>query len=229
MKQLTTIDETYRQKIQMLIDEFGNQNKLATVIGKDAGQVSQWKNGTRGLSPEMAREIEKKTGKPRGWLDQPLDAVIELSTGYNLPDGYIRFAVLDAPAQMGKGIESHSDFVEIVNFVAVAEAWAKRNLGGSLNHIQVITSIGDSMSGTIEAGEILFIDTSINFFAGEGIYVIYTPNGRRAKRLQMLQNGSLKIISDNSRYEPEIISGEELNNIHIIGKLRGSWGFKSFD
>lgn len=234
---MKTIEETYRERLSLLIKEYGSQNELAEAIGKSASQISQWLNGTkesktgkpRSFKSETAREIEEKLGKPHAWFDQPIESVVQIDNSSAVPDGYIRFAVMDAPANLGQGIESSGDYVEIVNFVAVAEAWAKRNLGGSLNKIQVITGIGDSMKGTIESGEILFVDTAVNYYDGEGIYVIHTPNGRRAKRLQMLQNGSLKIISDNKQYESETISGAELEQLHIFGKLRGSWGFKRFE
>lgn len=234
---MKTIEETYRERLQLLINEYGSQQALSDAIGKSAAQISQWLNGSpdsktgkpRSLKSDTAREIEQKLGKPRAWFDQPLESIIEVENGYLVPDGYIKFAVMDAPAHMGTGVESNNEYIEIVNFVAVAETWAKKHLGGSLSKIQVITGIGDSMAGTIEAGEILFIDTSINFYDGEGIYVIYTPNGRRAKRLQTLQNGNLKIISDNKKYDTEIIDKNDLDQIHIFGKLKGSWGFKNFD
>ena len=234
---MKTIEETYRERLQLLINEYGSQQELAQMIDKSASQISQWLNGSpdsktgkpRSLKSDTAREIEKALNKPRGWFDQPLDAIVELENGYTVPDGYIQFAVMDAPADMGNGIECSSDYVEIVNFVAVSEQWAKKYLGGSLGNICVITGRGDSMQGTIERGEILFVDTAINFYDGEGIYVIYTPCGRRAKRLQMLQKGSLKIISDNKRYDSEIISADELDQVHIFGKVKGSWGFKNFD
>lgn len=232
---MKTIEETYRLRLQMLIDEYGGQGKLSEVINKSASQISQWLNGTpdsktgrpRSLKSETAREIEIATGKPRAWFDQPLDSVILMENGYVLPEGYIKFNVLNVKATMGAGTLDDSS-VEIVDFVAVAESWARAHFGGAISRIHIFTGTGDSMSGTIESDEILFVDTGINYFDGDGLYVIYTPAGRRAKRLQMTSNGILLIISDNPKYRDEEIRQEDIEEIHIIGKIKGSWGFKQF-
>ena len=215
---MKTIEETYRQRLQMLIDEYGGQGKLSEAINKSASQISQWLNASpdsrtgkpRSLKSETAREIEIATGKPRAWFDQPLDSVMMLGDGYIVPEGYIKFSVLNVKATMGVGTLDDSP-IEIVDFVAVAESWAKTHFGG-----------------TIESDEILFVDTGIDYFDGDGLYVIHTPAGRRAKRLQMTSTGVLLIISDNPKYRDEEVRPEDADNIHIIGKIKGSWGFKQF-
>lgn len=232
---MKTIEETYRARLQMLIDEYGGQAKLSEAINKSASQISQWLNATpdsrtgkpRSLKSETAREIEIATGKPRAWFDQPLDSVMMLGDGYIVPEGYIKFSVLNVKAKMGAGTLDDSP-VEVVDFVAVAESWAKAHFGGAISRIHIITGTDDSMSGTIEPDEILFVDTGIDYFDGDGLYVIHTPAGRRAKRLQMTLTGVLLIISDNPKYRDEEVRKEDVDNIHIIGKIKGSWGFKQF-
>lgn len=76
---MLTIDETRRLRLGMLVDEFGSQAALAERLDKSPAQLNQWlraapnsKTGKpRALSSEIAREIEKKTGKPTGWMDTP--------------------------------------------------------------------------------------------------------------------------------------------------------------
>lgn len=89
---MKTIEETYRERLQILINEYGGQAKLADVINKSPAQISQWINGSpdsktgkpRSLKSETAREIEELTGKPRAWFDQPVyDAKnVQLSNNY---------------------------------------------------------------------------------------------------------------------------------------------------
>ena len=149
---MKTIEETYRQRLQMLIDEYGGQGKLSEAINKSASQISQWLNATpdsrtgkpRSLKSETAREIEMATGKPRAWFDQPLDSVMMLGDGYIVPEGYIKFSVLNVKAKMGVGTLDDSP-IEIVDFVAVAESWAKAHFGGAISRIHIITGTGDSM------------------------------------------------------------------------------------
>lgn len=74
-----TIEETYRERLKLLVKEYGSQAKLSEAIGKSTVQISQWLRGTlsktgkpRSLKSDTAREIEKLTNKPHGWLDQPI-------------------------------------------------------------------------------------------------------------------------------------------------------------
>lgn len=76
---MQTIEEVRRARLVMLEHEFGGQAALAEKIGKSPAQISQWKNASvsangreRAMSSDSARELEEKTGKPRGWMDAPL-------------------------------------------------------------------------------------------------------------------------------------------------------------
>ena len=73
---MQTIEEVRRIRLGMLEREFGGQVGLSAKIGKSTSQISQWKNASisatgreRAMSSDVAREIEKLTGKPRGWMD----------------------------------------------------------------------------------------------------------------------------------------------------------------
>lgn len=63
----------------MLISEAGSQAVLSEKIEKAPAQISQWLNASinsktgkpRAMSNAIARELEKKMGKPTGWMDMP--------------------------------------------------------------------------------------------------------------------------------------------------------------
>jgi phage repressor protein C with HTH and peptisase S24 domain len=63
----------------------------------------------------------------------------------------------------------------------------------------VITVSGDSMSGTIETGDYIFVDVSKDYFEGDGIYVFSFKGAVLVKRLQFTADGLL-VHSDNSKY-----------------------------
>ncbi|EFU5258202.1 helix-turn-helix transcriptional regulator [Salmonella enterica] len=76
------IDETYRARLRLLIEQHGTQVAFAVRIGKTPAQVAQWVNAStdsktgkpRNMSRQAAREIEKTLGLPEGWMDQPISA-----------------------------------------------------------------------------------------------------------------------------------------------------------
>ncbi len=139
----------------------------------------------------------------------------------------IFFGRLDVIASLGDGYVNN-ETAEVVDYVHVDKAWAREKLGGNLSRIQVITARGDSMQGTIEDGDVLFVDTAVRSFEGEGIYLLYFADGLKAKRLQASVGGGLLVISDNPRYRTETVEGERLDNLTICGRVRGAWHLSGF-
>lgn len=149
---------------------------------------------------------------------------------YNPPEpsnDRIRFERLDVIASLGDGYVNN-ETAEVVDYVHVDKAWAREKLGGNLSRIQVITARGDSMQGTIEDGDVLFVDTSVRWFEGEGVYLLSFADGLKAKRLQASVGGGLLVISDNPLYQTETVEGDKLEKLTICGRVRGAWHLSGF-
>ena len=225
--------EQLRKLQNFLFD--GKQKNLADAIGKSPAQLNQWLNGYRNLSDGMALQIERTLGLPWGWLNSsdkvPLSLLDENRPSENLSDGIaddrIRFERLNVVAALGDGY-INNEAVEVVDFVHVDKAWAREKLGGNLSRIQVITARGDSMQGTIEDGDVLFVDTSVRSFEGEGVYLLSFADGLKAKRLQASVGGGLLVISDNPLYQTETVEGGRLDDLTICGRVRGAWHLSGF-
>lgn len=201
------IDDIRRDNIALLVDEFGSLISLANRLEKDSSQVSQWLHGSahsvtgkkRGLRSASARYIEEKCGKPTGWLDVPHDrttpTVIEPAPPPP-PEGVV-FYQLDAEAACGDG-RQNGDYPEIVRAIVLSDAEARERIG-SINKsgsIQVIVATGDSMTPTINPRDLLFVDTAVTEFSGDGIYLIRRDHGLSCKRLSMAGR-TLLVTSDN--------------------------------
>lgn len=68
---MKTIAEIHVANLDELARPFGSQRQFAIHLGKDPKQVNQWwgKGSARGIGPTLARELEERFSKPRGWLD----------------------------------------------------------------------------------------------------------------------------------------------------------------
>lgn len=72
-----TAPEIRRANLKALIDEAGNQRLLSDIVDVAPAQISQWATAApnsktktpRVISDESARQLEKKMGRPRGWMD----------------------------------------------------------------------------------------------------------------------------------------------------------------
>ncbi|MEF3090452.1 XRE family transcriptional regulator [Raoultella scottii] len=137
------------------------------------------------------------------------------------PDVF-RLDVLDILVSAGQGV-INQEFVEILHSVEYAPAEARHMFDGrKAENIRIINVRGDSMSGTIEPGDLLFVDISVKSFDGDGIYAFLYDDTAHVKRLQKMKD-KLIVISDNKIYAAwEPIEKDEMNRVFVFGKVIGS-------
>lgn len=133
-----------------------------------------------------------------------------------------RINILDLDFSAGPGIVNQ-EFVEILHSVEYAPAEARHMFDGrKAENIRIINVRGDSMSGTIEPGDLLFVDISVKSFDGDGIYAFLYDDTAHVKRLQKMKD-KLLVISDNKIYTPwDPIEKDEMNRVFVFGKVIGS-------
>lgn len=90
--------------------------------------------------------------------------------------------------------------------------------GGYAKMVKMVNVGGDSMSGTIEPGDLVFVDISVNKFDSDGIYVFGFDGKVHIKRLQMIPD-KLLVISDNTRYRDWFIDEANEHRFYIFGKV----------
>ncbi len=133
-----------------------------------------------------------------------------------------RLEVLNLSVSAGPGVVN-SEFIEVLRSMEYAPEDARMMFEGrKADQIRIINVRGDSMSGTIEPGDLLFVDISVKNFDGDGIYAFLYDDTAHVKRLQKMKD-KLLVISDNKIYAPwEPIEKDEMNRVLIFGKVIGS-------
>ncbi len=133
-----------------------------------------------------------------------------------------RVDILDLAVSAGPGVVNQ-EFVEILRSVEYAPAEARHMFDGrKAENIRIINVRGDSMSGTIEPGDLLFVDISVKSFDGDGIYAFLYDDTAHVKRLQKMKD-KLLVISDNKSYAAwDPIEKDEMNRVFVFGKVIGS-------
>ena len=214
--------EVRRQKLIELKDKYcdGKISLLAERMGKNASYVSrllyeEGKKAKKNIADRAVSDIETAFKLPRGWLDGVLDE-------YELPkdnkDSF-RVDVLDVEASAGHGVIVKGEFIETIKSIEYATEYAKTMFGGRpANTIKVITVKGDSMKGTIDPGDQIFIDMTVDFFDGDGIYVFVYGETLHVKRLQM-QKDRLAVLSDNDKYDKWFIDEPDKEKFFVSGKV----------
>ena len=229
MKKYENRYEIRRLNLIKLKNEFcgGTISELAKRLNKDQGMVAKllYEEGRKykkNIADKLTEDIEQAFNLPRGWLDG-------LSVENQLPDEIInheletsrgvKIDVLDVRASCGNGIITEREFASVLRSIEFTPDYAAKLFGRrSTEYIKVITARGDSMNPTIKSGANIFVDTKINYFDGDGVYVFVFDNEIYIKRIQVTGTEVI-IISDNSVYEKWRLDKSLLENFHIQGKV----------
>lgn len=96
-----------------------------------------------------------------------------------------------------------------------------RQIGASQNDTNIIFATGDSMCPEIKDGDALMVDCSKKDVVDGQIYVIRYDGQLLCKRLQKVPPCSVKVISDNSKYDAYCIDfSKEIDfDFEVIGRV----------
>lgn len=138
-------------------------------------------------------------------------------TGNNInTDELVSIDIIDARACRGDDIENLSDNAigQQMMTPAALKAYTKTNP----DDVKIINAIGDSMSPTINSGDMVWIDISCTTPRADGLYVIVIGDAMSIKRLQIHPfTGSVTIKSDNQRYDD--YTADTPDDIRVVGKV----------
>lgn len=143
---------------------------------------------------------------------------------HEVPAGHVRIEVLDAVPSAGPGGEP-VDYPAVLGHIDVAEGWARKRLGHNLDGVRALPVAGDSMSPTINEGDLAFVDTRCTRFEAEGIYVIVFNNALLIKRLSAdLTTRRIEVKSDNEQHKTQLVTEDDLT---ICGRVKAWLALRS--
>lgn len=193
-----------------------SQTGIANVLGIQPASVSGSKK--RGLFPiEWAFRIAQKFGLSTDWIltgegpEIRIEGTYQKASPLNNPFDMVQLAKARLNAGGGSVVLSE----EFKESYAFRKEWISR-IATNKRNLFLIAIEGDSMEPTILDGDIVMIDKGRNEIRTGKIYAIGVSDTIMIKRLELLPNSQVKIISDNQTYSPYIIDGKELR---IIGQV----------
>jgi SOS-response transcriptional repressor LexA len=211
-----------------------------------ASYLSQVKNGYREMGDRVARRLEEGTNQPMGWmdhlhheLDQFGDASVRFRTAEPVkvtqvvskeltsaasPDT-LSIPLLEIGAGMGVG-QVQPEYETIVGKLDLNQHWVRTRLPNvtSPANVRIITGYGDSMAGTYEDGDTLFVDVGVHDVNVDAVYVFALNQELYVKRLQRRPDGTITVISDNPKYPAYQVTARE--QMRVIGRVVGGWNWR---
>ena len=206
------VDETgFTERLQGLL-----KGKSARAFAQKAGMVdSTLRNILNGALPRLdsllriakAAEVSVEwlaTGKEPTASHSNFDEEFALIPGYNV--------------QVAAGPGTFVNGESPTRSLAFRRKWL-RYRGFSEQNLLLVFAKGDSMEPTIANNETLLIDTSQKRLSDGHIYVLRNGEELLVKRIQMLWNNGILLISDNKDYQAQEIRYNELDSLNVIGKV----------
>jgi phage repressor protein C with HTH and peptisase S24 domain len=198
------------------------QDRVAEALGVTRQTVSYWSR-TGSLSSRNAAALSNLLKVPIGTLlgdeaeDDADGRIVRVTGAEPVREGYIRVPVFDAAGSCGGGGVGS----DLITGALDLAAWFVRSLPGvvSANHLQVISSTGDSMAPTIEPHAMLLIDAAQNRIGGDGIYCLRIAGDLFIKRVQKNPGGTLTLLSDNPHYPPQPLDAPAVEQTQVLGRV----------
>ena len=193
--------------LQNLIGYEPKQTELGKILGVGYSTIGNRASRDSLYSVDELIKIERSLAIPIGSLSgiQTDESSIEIDYIHITPSCGRGTVVLDdadvTPVRIGKEV--------------IKDIWKV----SSPEVLKLFKASGDSMENTIEDGNILLVDTSRTDYHNGGIYVLTINNDWFVKRLRLKINGDLEIISDNTKYEPEILKPNTDIEINVVGRV----------
>jgi phage repressor protein C with HTH and peptisase S24 domain len=188
----------------------GSQNELASVLGIHRAAISQAKR--KGAVPERwILKLSQKFGLNPEWLAS--------GTGQTFARGASGtdfFSVPKVAARLSAGGGSYETASGIEGYFAFQRSWLMRK--GDPGRMVLMDISGDSMEPEIRDGDMVLIDRSrVEMLAG-AIYAVGVDEAILVKRIEKQPN-ALVLHSDNPRYAPLLLRGDETNGVRMIGRV----------
>lgn len=207
---------------------FKSASQAAHSLGVEVPTYLAHENGSRGVTAAAAEKYSKRFRVNLAWLLTGEEPKADPAPGRRSSpyDGasivtvegetFARLPLYDIRAQAGKGALAYDG--EPIGFRLFDFNWLKSASRSGIEHLKVVEVSGDSMEPTLYARDHVLVDLADVALARAGLFVLRLDDSLMVKRVQkMIGSGSIKVISDNSRYEAEEIADE--SRISVVGRV----------
>lgn len=208
---------TVGQRIEQCIAAAGGLNRAAEAVGMTP-------QGLRGLVRERSQrgapllpmlELARAAGVTLDWI----------ATGHDrrpdLPDAPARGMTVLYRYELGL----NGELIEIADHGTDVAFRNEYLTGLGIAHpsqVALLTVGDDAMAPTVPAGSLAVVDRAQRAIAGAGLYAIGTGAGIAVRRAQPMLDGSVKLLSDNPRYEPELVAAAAVKGLKVAGRVRAA-------
>lgn len=207
------------------------QGDVARWVGVSAQTLNNWEGRESGVSLRTRIALLDKYGVRPEWIEtgegEMLAKTYELiaSSGhYDLaqPSILVRIPLLANAASMGVGNDLLSEDVIAGELTLTPEFVSDHLKPAKPEALRFLHAYGDSMSPTLNSGDVLLVNTAVKDASVDGIYVLEAHGRLFIKRVSTRMDGKHEISSDNpAKKTVDILNGDHL--VEIKGRVIWVW------
>lgn len=202
------------------------QAELAARLGVSAQAVQYWTTGATSPRGKRLAKLSEISGYPKSWFLGETEGTTfpAAQTSQDRSDSVV-FRVLDVHFSCGDGCTVPGEFIDVIRSIELDPEYARQLVGNRpFKNIEIGNAKGDSMAPTISPGDLLFLDKTVRYFDGDGIYAFCFDGESYVKRLQKI-GSKVMVLSDNPNYQPWCIEKDSINMLYIQSKVISSVPF----
>jgi phage repressor protein C with HTH and peptisase S24 domain len=233
---MESIKDIRRRNMRKLADKFPSRAKFAEFLEKMPAYVNQiiGKNPTKEIGHNLARHIEISFDLPSGWMDAdhsgetgltqtPKANAVDLGHA-DVYEGIDPIGPNEVQVPFFSEVElaagnGFTNIADITNHYIRFDLPTLNGAGVRSDKVACCKVSGDSMEPVLPDGATVAIDTSQQQIIDGRMYAINHGGMLRVKYLYRQPFGGVKIRSANPDYEDELLSGEQVHDIRIIGRV----------
>jgi len=212
-----------------------DRDEFALKIGVSKNTLAHYERGDRTPDAEVLAAYRSRVKVNINWLTTG-DGEMFDDTGEAhqrvpalLNDNVVTIPQFEIQAAAGPGMLAGHEAP--VSWMTVDRDWLRRFLpvwAGSNARLGILQGAGDSMSPTIEDGDLIMVagDPPDWVIAQGGVFVVLHHDHLRIKRINIVAStGDVQLISDNGRYGVETIARDRVEfDLSILGQVFFSGG-----
>lgn len=221
------VDEALLQRFKEVVEAAGTRQRASDLTGNSTQQISKWIAGKARIPFRQAAILAKAANRSLDWLASGEGSPFlgpDLSSPSGLPqlkqiegdDDVVFIPLLEVIASAGPGIENSNPVAK--DYLPFPRRWLEQ-LNLPVEYARFLDSRGDSMTETIKEDAICLADIRWQRPRLDAIFVVVHNNDVRIKRIGRGIEGRVTLISDNPRYETEVLSEPEARSLKIAGRV----------
>lgn len=184
-----------------------SQDEFAALLGTSKQVISRYENDLRSPKVSVVADYAEKLGVSIGELsgvDRPLPANVFPASQLRMR----RVPILGDTAA-GEPIIANREYDEYVEVVD----------DGQHRYDAALRVMGDSMTPAYHKGDLVFVRYQEDVLDGQ-VAAICLDDEVTLKRIYHIPGG-VQLLSNNPDYPPMIYTGDDYNNIHLVGRAIG--------